>query len=57
VAQRTQFNPRLPPRPASALRATHNTGLDVRIAPIEHLLAMKITAVRHRDVDDTAELA
>lgn len=49
--------PWLPPRPPEALRPRTGPGLDVHIAPPEHLLAMKIIAFRDRDVDDIVDLA
>ena len=48
--------PRLPPRPPEALRPRERPGLDVHVAPPEHLLAMKIVAFRDRDVDDIVDL-
>lgn len=48
--------PWLPPRPPAALQPRVEPGLDVHIAPPEHLLAMKIVAFRDRDVDDIVDL-
>lgn len=48
--------PWLPPRPPDALQPRVGPGLDVHIAPTEHLLAMKIVAFRDRDVDDIVDL-
>lgn len=47
--------PWIPPRPPQTLPAT--PGLHVEYAPREHLLAMKMAAMRERDYPDIAELA
>ncbi|KRA38923.1 MULTISPECIES: hypothetical protein [unclassified Nocardioides] len=47
--------PWIPPRPPQTLPAT--PGLHVEYAPLEHLLAMKMAAMRERDYPDIAELA
>lgn len=49
--------PWLPPRPLEMRTKRTTPGLDVHLAPPEHLLAMKIIAFRDRDVDDIKELA
>jgi len=49
--------PWLPPRPREARIKWTTPGLDVHLAPPEHLLAMKIVAFRDRDVDDIKDLA
>lgn len=49
--------PWVPPRPAQALRPRETPGLDVHVAPPEHLLAMKILAFRDRDIEDIEDLA
>lgn len=47
--------PWIPPRPPQTLPAT--PGLHVEYAPLEHILAMKMVAMRERDYPDIAELA
>lgn len=49
--------PWVPPRPAQARRRRETPGLDVHVAPPEHLLAMKILAFRDRDIEDIEDLA
>ncbi|GAB2571997.1 DUF6036 family nucleotidyltransferase [Microlunatus antarcticus] len=49
--------PWLPPRPPEALAERSAPGLDVHVAPLDHLLAMKIIAFRDRDVEDIRALA
>jgi predicted nucleotidyltransferase len=49
--------PWVPPRPAQARRHRETPGLDVHVAPPEHLLAMKILAFRDRDIEDIEDLA
>ena len=48
--------PWLPPRPGAACRRRTEPGLDVHLAPLEHLFAMKVIAFRDRDVDDIVDL-
>ena len=43
---------RVPPRPASARRRPTEPGLTVHIAPPEHVLAMKLVALRRKDRPD-----
>lgn len=47
--------PWIPPRPPHLLPTA--PGLHVEYAPLEHLLAMKMAAMRERDYPDIAELA
>lgn len=49
--------PWVPPRPPKTREERTTPGLDVHLAPPEHLLAMKIIAIRDRDVDDIKDLA
>lgn len=49
--------PWLPPRPPETRTERSAPGLDVHLAPPEHLLAMKIIAFRDRDVADIKDLA
>jgi len=49
--------PWLPPRPPATRAERRTPGLDVHVAPAEHLLAMKIIAFRNRDVEDIKDLA
>ncbi|HSV37159.1 MAG TPA: hypothetical protein VLI04_00235 [Nocardioidaceae bacterium] len=42
----------VPPRPASARRRPTTPGLAVHIAPAEHVLAMKLVALRRKDRPD-----
>lgn len=42
----------VPPRPAWALRRATKLGLTVHVAPAEHVLAMKLIAVRRKDRTD-----
>lgn len=49
--------PWLPPRPADTRHDRDTPGLDVHVAPPEHLLAMKIVAFRDRDLEDIEDLA
>lgn len=42
----------IPPRPESALRRPIEPGLTVHIAPPEHVLAMKLVALRRKDRPD-----
>lgn len=44
--------PYIPPRPEEALVPRRPPGLDVHIAPLTHLLAMKLVALRQRDLAD-----
>lgn len=44
--------PYVPPRPEEALVRPKTPGLQVHLAPLEHLLAMKLVALRQRDVPD-----
>ncbi|WP_182378304.1 hypothetical protein [Nocardioides sp. WS12] len=47
--------PWIPPRPPTPLPTA--PGLHVEYAPLEHILAMKMVAMRERDYPDIAELA
>ncbi|MFC7501622.1 hypothetical protein [Nocardioides sp. GCM10030258] len=47
--------PWIPPRPSKPLPVT--PGLHVEYAPLEHIMAMKMVAMRERDYPDIAELA
>jgi hypothetical protein len=49
--------PWLPPRPPDTRAKRATPGLDVYVAPPEHLLAMKVIAFRDRDVADIKDLA
>lgn len=44
--------PWVPPRPQSALRPPTEPGLTVHIAPPDHVLAMKLVALRRKDRPD-----
>jgi len=44
--------PRVPPRPAFAVRRPTEPGLTVHIAPPDHVLAMKLVALRRKDRPD-----
>jgi hypothetical protein len=44
--------PWVPPRPKAARRRPTNPGLTVHIAPPEHVLAMKLVALRRKDRPD-----
>lgn len=45
-------HPWIPPRPRAARRRTTKPGLTVHIAPAEHVLAMKLVALRRKDRPD-----
>lgn len=47
----------IPPRPPDATRPSKRPGLAIHWAPAEHLLAMKLIAMRTRDAPDIVALA
>lgn len=49
--------PWIPPLPEGATVAPTRLGLTVRLAPVDHLLAMKLVAARPQDVPDIVALA
>jgi hypothetical protein len=49
--------PWVPPRPEADAEPPHAPGLVVQWAPADHLLAMKLIAMRSRDASDIVELA
>lgn len=44
--------PWVPPRPRAALKQPSSPGLEVHVAPPEHVLAMKLVALRRKDRPD-----
>ena len=49
--------PWIPPRPAAAIARPEKVGLTIHWAPPEHLLAMKLVAMRPQDSPDIVALA